>query len=181
MNLVSKFMIPIFGNLLFIGVAIAQQSTGDSPMSVYSNSFKHNTAIPQEYVYEKCGGQNISPDIKWTNFPANTKSFALIMHDPDAPRVNGFYHWLVINIPTNTTGFEKGQKIQNATELQSDFQTLGYGGPCPPSGQHRYNFTVYALDTESLKISKEATPKEIETEIKKHAIGQGTLTGLYKR
>ena len=103
------------------------------------------------------------------------------MHDPDAPRQGGFYHWLVVDIPVNQTSVSKGKKITNAKELKNDFQEISYGGPCPPSGEHHYNFTVYALDLDQLITSAKDTPEEIEKKVKAHALARGVLTGIYRR
>lgn len=149
-------------------------------MKVTSNSFQNNTLIPIEHAYTYCGGKNVSPDLKWDDIPADTKSFAIIVHDPDAPRANGWYHWLVVDIPADKTSIEKGEKISGARELKNDFQQTSYGGPCPPSGQHRYNFNIYALDVEKLDVSENDLPKTVEQIVIKHSIGKAVLTGLYK-
>lgn len=150
-------------------------------MQVFSNSFKDNDFIPLEQAYPACGGKNISPDLKWTNIPEGTKSFAIIAHDPDAPVQGGWYHWIVIDIPKETTSIAKGEKIKGSKELKNDFLQIGYGGPCPPKGCHRYNFTVYALNTDKLEVTTKDLPKDIESKAAYHSIGQAVITGLYKR
>ena len=149
------------------------------------NELKDNQTLPNAQVYKGygCNGGNVSPQLAWQNAPLNTKSFALICHDPDAPRVNGWYHWLVVNIPSDVYSINQGGKIKGSLETVTDFNTTGYGGACPPIGHgvHRYNFTVYALDVEKLDIDKNLKPKDVEAEILKHTIAKSTITALYER
>ena len=168
-------------SFVFISFCTALSVQAQNQMELSSSSFAPNSSILKEQVYARCGGKNISPDLTWKNIPEDTKSFALIMHDPDAPRDGGFYHWLVINIPVDKTSMNKGEKINDAVELKNDFKEYGYGGPCPPSGQHRYNFTIYALNVDKLNGLEQSSPKEVESIVKAHAIAHSTLTGLYKR
>lgn len=150
-----------------------------------STELKNNETLPLAQVCSKygCNGENVSPQLSWVNPPENTKSFAIICHDPDAPRENGWYHWLVINIPKNITSIPKAGKINGALETMTDFKTTGYGGACPPVGHgvHHYNFTVYALDVEKLDIKVTELPKIAENEILKHTIAKSTITGLFER
>ena len=152
---------------------------------VYSDELKNNETLPQAQVFNGygCAGGNVSPQLSWQNPPSNTKSYAIICHDPDAPKPNGWYHWLVINIPAKVNSIAKGGKIIDSLETVTDFGNIGYGGACPPKGhgKHRYNFTVYALDIEKLNITKDSKPKEVESEIMQHTIAKSTITGLYER
>ncbi len=164
---------------------VKQLSATDNNFTITSSDFETNTFLDkkQEYSSHNCDGSNISPQLSWHNIPQGTESFALICHDPDAPREHGWYHWLIINIPTNITTIESGGKIANATEAMNDFQQYEYGGPCPPIGHgiHHYNFTIYALDTKSLDIAKDASPVEVEKAVQAHTIAKATITGLYAR
>ena len=150
-----------------------------------SDELIDNTTLPNAQVYRGygCDGGNVSPQLSWKNAPLNTKSFAIICHDPDAPRPNGWYHWLVVNIPNNITSVKKGEKIKESLETVTDFGNSGYGGACPPVGHgvHRYNFTIYALDVENLNVLKTSKPTEVEAEVLKHTIAKSTITGLYER
>ena len=150
-----------------------------------SNELVDNQTLPDAQVYNGygCTGKNVSPQLSWQNAPLNTKSFALVCHDPDAPKENGWYHWLVVNIPLNKTSLEQGEKITSALETMTDFNSVGFNGACPPVGHgvHRYNFTIYALDVEKLDVKKENKPKIVEKEILKHAIAKSTITGLFER
>lgn len=159
---------------------------------VEENTFKlsgkeliNNETLPNAQVYNGygCNGENVSPQLSWNNPPINTKSFAIICHDPDAPKPNGWYHWLVVNIPSNIRNVSKGEKIQNATETITDFKTVGYGGACPPIGHgiHHYNFTIYALDVEKLDVDINDLPIEVEAKVLKHTLAKSTLTGLFER
>jgi len=110
-------------------------------MKLSSPEFKNGYAIPSEYT---CDGKNIPPELIIEDIPENTKTLALIMDDPDAPS-GTFVHWLVWNIPKETKGIKKGEKIFYP-QGKNDFQKNSYGGPCPPSGMHRYFFKLFALD-----------------------------------
>lgn len=153
---------------------------------ITSNSFKNGDILPMEQVLNAhgCTGGNISPDLKWENAPINTAEFALIVHDPDAPVQNGWYHWIVLNIPNNKTSLDKGEKISSPmVETGTSFSDInGYGGACPPIGHgvHHYNFTIYALD-KKLNDVKNLSPVEIEAAVKKSSIKSATLTAIYQR
>lgn len=150
-----------------------------------SQELKNNETLPNSQVYNGygCKGGNVSPDLSWINAPKNTKSFALICHDPDAPKENGWYHWLVVNIPISVNSVKKGAKIDNSLETITDFNTPGYNGACPPKnyGIHHYNFTIYALDVEKIDVNENTAPIEVERIVKSHAIAKSTLTGLFER
>ena len=150
-----------------------------------SNEITHNRTLPIAQVLNMpdTKGGNVSPQLSWNNPPINTKSFAIICHDPDAPRPNGWYHWLVVNIPVNTREIKQGEKIANSLETITDFEKTGYGGAYPPIGHgiHHYHFTIYALDVEKLDLKKDDKPTEVEAVVKKHAIAQSTITGLFER
>ena len=150
-----------------------------------SSQIKNNEILPNAQVYKGygCNGENISPQLAWMNPPSNTKSYAIICHDPDAPRENGWYHWLVVNIPSSVTSIKQGEKIKNATETITDFKTVGYGGACPPVGHgiHHYNFTIYALNVEKLDIKDTTPPKEVESLVISHSIAKSTISALFER
>jgi Raf kinase inhibitor-like YbhB/YbcL family protein len=150
-----------------------QRKVGNMKLS--SSAFENNETIPSEYT---CDGADVSPPLSFSNVPKNTKSLALIMDDPDAP-MGTWVHWLVWNIPVNTTGFSKGENI---TYLQgkNDFGRYDYGGPCPPSGTHRYFFKLYALDV-MLQLNKGSTKKQLESAMSGHILEEAQLIGTYAR
>ncbi len=151
---------------------------------ITSKNFKNNDTLPINQVYNGygAGGNNLSPHLSWQDAPKETESFAIVCHDPDAPKQNGWYHWFLINIPSNVTSIDEGSTIKGTKELITDFQEAGYNGAAPPKGhgKHRYNFTVYALNTSNLNIT-ETVPYDIEQSIVKHAIAKATITALYER
>ncbi|MEK7152858.1 MAG: YbhB/YbcL family Raf kinase inhibitor-like protein, partial [Patescibacteria group bacterium] len=133
----------------------------------------HQSPIPADYT---CKGRNISPALHIEGAPPDTKSMTLIMHDPDAP--NGdFTHWVVWNIPPETTDILDGSVPDTASEGISDFETVGYGGPCPPAGTHQYVFDLYALDT-AFTLPQGASRPDIEAAIRGHVLAQTQLIGL---
>ena len=157
----------------------------ESSFKLSSKELIHNEKLPIAQVLNMpdTNGGNVSPQLSWNDPPINTKSFAIICHDPDAPKENGWYHWLIINIPVNVKSIEQGGKIEGAIETITDFKTTGYGGAYPPIGHgiHHYNFTIYALDIEKLNVNKNDNPTEVEKLIKTHSLAQSTITGLFER
>jgi Raf kinase inhibitor-like YbhB/YbcL family protein len=138
-----------------------------------------------------CTGENVSPALEWKNPPAGTKSFALMVHDPDAPTGgSGFWHWIVYNIPADATSLPAGAGKAGSTTLpkgavqgNTDLATPGYVGPCPPPGspKHHYNFTLYALKVEKLDLPANATAAYVGFNANMNAIGKAKLTGVYTR
>jgi len=143
---------------------------GTINMKLTSPAFEHNQAIPSEYT---CDGSDTQPELNIENVPNNAKSLALIMDDPDAPGKT-WVHWVVWNIPLDNPIISKG--VQGTT----DFGRTGYGGPCPPSGTHRYFFKLYALNSE-LDLPEGATKKDIEAAMQDHIIEKTELIGTYKK
>jgi Raf kinase inhibitor-like YbhB/YbcL family protein len=137
-----------------------------------SDDFEDRGEIPPRFT---CDGEDISPHLSWENPPQGTKSFALSLIDPDAPG-GMFVHWLVYDIPGDAREIERGILPNGAKQVENDFGMKGYGGPCPPSGMHRYIFTLYALDVEHLEGVNRRSFFEI---IERHLIGKAELTGLY--
>lgn len=154
-------------------------------LQLISLDLTHNKTLPNTQVHDKYGyeGKNLSPQLTWANAPSNTKSYAIICHDPDAPRPTGWYHWLIVNIPKNINSIPQGGHIEGALETITDFQEPGYGGAAPPAGHgvHRYNFTIYALDVEKIDVTKDTPPTEVENIVKDHALQHATITGLYEK
>jgi Raf kinase inhibitor-like YbhB/YbcL family protein len=149
--------------------------------AITSPAFTNDGSIPSKYTCD-AGPQNPSPALAWKEPPAGTKSFALIMHDPDAPLAGGFTHWVLFDIPAPTTGLPEGfQPGSVGVSGNSGFRRAGYGGPCPPSGVHHYHFMLSALDTASLGLAAGATKADVEKAMQGHVLGTAELVGLYQR
>lgn len=138
--------------------------------------FEHNQIIPSKYT---CDGENLAPELTVSEIPQNAKSLVLIVDDPDAP-VGTWVHWVVYNIPTSVTKIDAKNLPKESKQGITDFGRIGWGGPCPPSGTHRYFFKLYAIDT-VLDLAEGATKAQVENAIKDHIIEKAELIGLYKR
>jgi hypothetical protein len=128
-----------------------------------------------------CGGKNISPDLEWENIPDGTQSFAIIANDIDSKKRGGFYNWILIDIPAYRTAISKNEKIKGSRILKNDYNEFRYGGPCSQKGIHKYNFTIYALNTDKLDVSNNDLPKDIEAKVSYHAIETAKLSGYFKK
>ena len=148
---------------------------GGNLLKLESNDFKHEELIPGELT---CDGANVSPELHWGEAPKETKSFALTVRDPDAP-MGTFDHWFVYDIPATVNRIEKDSLPERAKQLQNDFGKEDYGGPCPPSGVHRYYFTLYALNVENL--AEFGSKQEFLKKLEEHAIERAELMGKYQR
>ncbi|MBI5150207.1 MAG: YbhB/YbcL family Raf kinase inhibitor-like protein [Candidatus Omnitrophica bacterium] len=142
-------------------------------MKVTSPAFNHNQPIPRKYT---CQGEDVNPPLAIAGIPAGTKSLALIMDDPDAPGGN-WDHWLVYNI--TPTPEIKENSIPGA-ETRNDFGRVHYGGPCPPSGTHRYFFKLYALDTQMV-FKGMPSKQALEQAMQGHILEKAELIGLYQK
>ncbi|MCK6407067.1 MAG: YbhB/YbcL family Raf kinase inhibitor-like protein [Rhodocyclaceae bacterium] len=161
--------------------------------TLHSPDIRHNATIKEAQVFNGfgCTGGNVSPALVWKNPPQGTKSFALLVHDPDAPTGgSGWWHWVVINIPANTrelppdAGKADGHLLSpGAQQITTDFGAPGWGGPCPPVGDtpHRYHFTLHALKVEKLELPQGATAALAGFMINANSLGKAKLTGLYGR
>lgn len=147
-----------------------------STMTLSSFAFKHNELIPKKYT---CDGDDISPPLAISGVPAHAKSLALIVDDPDAP-AKTWVHWTVWNITPQTTEISENSAPIGAFEGITDFGKPGYGGPCPPSGTHRYFFKLYALDI-LLTLPQTARKADLEKAMQGHILDTAELIGLYKR
>lgn len=135
------------------------------------------------------GGQDVSPQLSWSGFPAETRSFAVTMYDPDAPTAAGFWHWAVVDLPATTTslptgaGAEGGEDLpEGAFQLKNDGGTVGYIGAAPPAGhgRHRYFTAVHALDVESLGIPADSTPSFLGFNLFSHTLARAELVPWYR-
>lgn len=146
-----------------------------STLSLTSTAFEHKASMPSKYT---CDGPNTSPPLSWGGTPEGTASFALIMDDPDAPG-GTWDHWIVFNISPSVHGVAEGEEPEGMPGTSS-FGSTGYGGPCPPSGTHRYVFRMYALDRD-LDLQGGASKQEVLDAMKEHIIAQAELIGMYQR
>jgi Raf kinase inhibitor-like YbhB/YbcL family protein len=150
-------------------------------MEITSQAFTHGSLIPSKYT---CDGANVSPPLSFSGAPPGTKSFALISDDPDAPS-GTWVHWVAWNIPGGATALEEGvpamERLPDGTRQGlTDFRRIGYGGPCPPSGTHRYFFKLYALDT-TLDLPASTVKPSLEMAMRGHVLAQAELMGKYAR
>ncbi len=148
-------------------------------ITLTSTAFHDGELIPKKFT---CDGENISPALKWLSFPSQTKTFALIADDPDAP-MGTWVHWVIFNIPDSVSELPENilpDKIVagGIKQGKNDFSDIGYGGPCPPSGTHRYFFKIYALDA-ALNLDAACTKKDLLDAMEGHILAQGQLMGRY--
>jgi Raf kinase inhibitor-like YbhB/YbcL family protein len=156
-----------------------------SLLTVNSALFSEGQAIPASAAHSMAGGQNISPDLTWGAAPSGTASFAVTCYDPDAPTTVGFTHWVLFNVAATTNGLEPGAGASGKNPGGSvlgftDWGTSEYGGMAPPPGDpaHRYEFTVYALDT-TLDSGPTTTYALLNFMMRGHILARGKLTGLF--
>ena len=154
-------------------------------LNVESSSFANNATIPKKHVFNGmgAGGDNVSPQVRWSGAPAGTKSYAVTIWDPDAPTTVGYWHWLVFNIPAGVNEIAEGKVPAGAVEGYTDFGMSAYGGPAPPPGHgpHRYHVRVYALDVDKLPLERGTTGATLMFMMRGHILAQGELTGIYER
>ncbi|BCS56056.1 YbhB/YbcL family Raf kinase inhibitor-like protein [Geobacter sp. SVR] len=145
-------------------------------MKISSPAFAHNQQIPSRYT---CDGDDINPPLHIENIPAGTKSLALIVEDPDAP--SGLWvHWLLWNIAPHQAEIGENSSPKEAMAGRNDFRRTAYGGPCPPSGSHRYIFRLFALDR-LLPLAGGSSKQQLEAAMEGHVLGSAQLIGLYSR
>jgi len=157
--------------------------------TVTSEDVAHGERMSDKQVFNSFGmsGDNISPQLSWSGFPAETKSFAVTCYDPDAPTGSGFWHWLVIDIPVSVTSLPTGAGASDSTlpagsfHVRNDYGTKSFGGAAPPAGDppHRYVFAVHAVDTEKLGIDSDVSPAVAGFNLRFHTIARGLLIPVY--
>ena len=153
-------------------------------MKITSTAFSQKAFIPKKYT---CAGEDISPALAWQDAPAETKSFALIADDPDAP-MGTWIHWVLYNVPAADNGLAEHVPVParlpgGALQGENSFGKTGYGGPCPPPGHgpHRYYFKLYALDAVLDLSPTDATAETLQKAMKGHVLGSAELMGRYER
>lgn len=188
-SVIMSIVLPV---LVLVGCAsrpqpVAQQPAADKPkesegvVKLTSTAFKEGQPIPATYT---CKGVNISPPLEWSGVPKTARTLAIIADDPDAPS-GTWVHWVLYNLPADNIGLVENVPVTESLKAggfqgKNDFGKIGYGGPCPPSGTHRYFFKIYALDAE-LPLKGGATKAEVEKAMEGHIVAQGQLMGTYGR
>jgi len=172
---------------ILIGLIISSFLQAES-FTLGSETLKGQISKAQEFDGFGCNGENISPELHWSHAPKGTKSFAITVYDPDAPTGSGWWHWMIVNIPADTTKILTGASgkqtlPKGALETTTDYGHAGFGGACPPQGDkaHRYVFTVHALDVESLPVKSETKSSVVGFMINKHTIQKASVISYYKR
>jgi Raf kinase inhibitor-like YbhB/YbcL family protein len=152
-------------------------------MHLTSPAFSDAQRIPRRFT---CDGEDLSVPLRWSDAPADTRSFVLLCEDPDAPS-GVWHHWAVYDIPPDQTelaeGIDRPGVKSDLKQAVNDFGRLGYGGPCPPHrhGPHHYHFRLLALSIDHLPVRSRPSCQEVERQARKHAIAEATLVGLYER
>jgi Raf kinase inhibitor-like YbhB/YbcL family protein len=165
----------IAGALAIAVLAVASFSAGGARMKIISSAFQEGGNIPSKFT---CDGSDSSPPLRIAEIPSGAKSLALVVDDPDAPS-GLFTHWIVWNISPQTNAIAEGSTPQGV-QGTNDFGKSGYGGPCPPSGTHRYYFKIFALDRE-LNLPSGTKRNQLDAAMKGHVVAQGELMGRYAK
>ena len=165
----------IAGAFAIVLAAMASFAAGGAKMKITSSAFQEGANIPSKFT---CDGADTSPPLQIADIPSEAKSLALVVDDPDAPG-GLFTHWTIWNIPPQTSAVGEGS-APKGVQGTNDFGKSGYGGPCPPSGTHRYYFRIFALDRE-LDLPSGAKRGQVDAAMKGHVVAQGELVGRYSR
>jgi Raf kinase inhibitor-like YbhB/YbcL family protein len=174
-------------SLLFLLITAASYS---QTFTLQSRDLSGQATLRQVFKGFGCEGENISPQLSWSNAPKGVKSFAITIHDESAPTGSGWWHWLVFNLPATTRELvanagDVTKKLLPAMAIQSktDYGSYGYGGPCPPVGHgiHKYTMTIYALDIEKLDLNQDTNAAIVGFNINAHTIEKASLVFYYKR
>ena len=180
-----RSILPLMVCIAMASCGAKDESNGEAAMhdatlaklKLTSNAFDNGQRIPRQFT---CDGGDLRPSLSWNEPPAGTKSFALVIDDPDAPS-GTFRHWGVFDLPASARSIGGSERV--GTEVVNDFGTPGYGGPCPPKGHgpHHYHFKLFALETGRLGLPASAKVADVESAAKQHAIAEGELIGIYER
>lgn len=180
-GILIQVLVIMFIVVLTLSISDSASMSETPQFTLKSSAFDDGQTIPTKYTYNvhgQCTGQNYSPPLEWVNTPSGTKSFAIVCVDPDG---GNWVHWVQFNIPSSAISIDAavgGSSI--GVKGRNDFGGLGYGGPCPPSGTHRYIFTLYALDT-TLSLPEGASKSQLEKAMSNHILGKSILTGIRSR
>ncbi|MFI7552510.1 YbhB/YbcL family Raf kinase inhibitor-like protein [Verrucosispora sp. WMMD703] len=150
-----------------------------------SEDVRNGEPMDAAHAHGSTGGDNVSPHLAWSGFPAETKGFVVTCFDPDAPTGSGFWHWVLVNLPADVTELPRGaaeQDLKGAFTVRNDYGEHGFGGAAPPPGDrpHRYVFAVHALDVERLDVTPEATPAYVGFNLAFHTLARATTRPTYQ-
>ena len=174
--MVARILLPaVLTILLITAAAMGREGRTMDELRISSPAFAHRGEIPSRFT---CDGHDVNPALEFGPAPAGARSLALIVDDPDAP-VGDWVHWLVWNIPPATRGIKENGFPAEAVQGLNGWKTNRYGGPCPPSGTHRYFFRLYALDI-TLSLPKASTKADLEWAMRGHILASGELMGTYR-
>ncbi|WP_223922117.1 YbhB/YbcL family Raf kinase inhibitor-like protein [Geobacter sp. AOG2] len=176
MKRLTMALLPAVFWVLLYAAAEGKEIRRMETLTITSPGFSQGGAIPARHT---CDGNDTSPSLIIAKVPSTAQSLALIMDDPDAP-MGDWVHWVVWNIPPRTWEIPENSLPPQAVQGKNDWHRTGYGGPCPPSGTHRYFFRVYALDI-TLHLGNSTTKGDLERAMQGHILGKGELMGTYKR
>jgi hypothetical protein len=180
------------GHMMLLTLVLIPGVGAATDFQLTSPAIKHKATIGNEQVFDGfgCTGGNVSPELRWSNAPKDTKSFAVTVYDPDAPTGSGWWHWVIFNIPPSVTSLAAGSgksdgsgAPQGSIQSMTDFGQPGYGGPCPPPGDkpHRYIFTVFALKPDQLPLKPEASGAMVGYYLNQNKIAKASFTGMFGR
>lgn len=170
------FLLALATAIYVLAISSSIMVNKENIMKIFSTTFKEGEAIPLKYT---CDGDDVNPILNISGTPKETKSFALLMDDPDSPSGN-FTHWIIWNIQPSETEIKENGKLEGTVEGVNGFGNIGYGGPCPHSGTHRYFFRLYALD-QMLDLSSGADVAMLKQAIEGHVLAEAELMGNYSR
>lgn len=179
----SNFILTL---MLLLSLSVFSQDT----FTLSSEDLGGNATLTEEFNGFGCTGENVSPQLSWSNAPEGTKSFAITMYDPDAPTGSGWWHWVVFDIPAdvmdlaaNAGNLEAGLAPTQAIQSITNYGAGGYGGPCPPAGHgiHQYVITVYALKTDKLGLDKSTNPAIVGYNIWNNTLAKASIVTYYER
>ncbi len=152
-----------------------------------SSDMRDRQPLDQEFAHPSVGGRNVSPELRWSGFPQETGSFVVTCFDPDAPTGSGFWHWVLVGLPSDVTELPRGAGggsglPQGAFHVRNDYSERSYGGPAPPAGDrpHRYVFAVHAVDVEKLEVTEEASPAYVGFNLTFHALARAVIRPTFK-
>ncbi|WP_405115423.1 YbhB/YbcL family Raf kinase inhibitor-like protein [Micromonospora sp. NBC_01405] len=150
-----------------------------------SDDVHNGEPMDARHAHGSVGGGNVSPQLAWSDFPAETKSFVVTCFDPDAPTGSGFWHWVLVNLPASVTELPRGvdeAALGDAFSVRSDYGAAGFGGAAPPAGDrpHRYVFAVHAVDVERLDVGPDATPAYVGFNLAFHTLARAVIRPTYQ-